>query len=1187
MASTTTEEKLMKLNPTATDANNYINTDTTASKPAPPSSTEAGQEIEREKKLERRHSEKESAESSKVERPVVDASYVGWKQVGGWEERDRLTEDDLQWELDRETSLSHVLPAVAFGDWYHSVGIFFVGGLLSFALGYFKFSLAPVFFVMVLTALLYRTSIWKYRGSIRELVQKELTVQKVEDDYESMDWLNNFLDKFWTRIEPNISVMVVDQVNHELAKNPSVPGFIKSLWIDQFTLGVKPPRIDFVRTLQNTDPDVAVMDWGLSFTPRDLNDLDAKQLKNFVNQKVIVKAKIFGLTIPIAVHDIAFKVHARVRMKMMTAFPHIETVNIQLMDVPDVDFVLKLFGDSIFNWEIMAIPGLLPFIKEMVRKYGGPMLMPPFSFQLNVPQLLSGSALSIGVLEVNIRDAVDLKFGRSILEEELDTYLEFSFNSRVVGTTKSVSQGSSPNWNEQLFILLDSFTDPLSITLYSRRPKLNDRVLGSIQYNLSSLHEKHVQKNCTGKFLKSSKPVGELNFDLNFHPTLESKKLPDGTIEDMPDLNTGITKIVVEEARDLRGSSKDTSSFVELYINAKLVETTKTVSKDPNPKFDTSHEIVITDRRRTRVKFVVKDAKGAVISTTLQSLNDLIDRTQVDKKWIPLPGSSGELKVTTHWKPVSLDVGSESGAYVPPIGVLRVFLNKAEELRNLEKFGKIDPYARVLVNGVNRGRTNAISSTLDPIWNEAIYIPISSPNQKVTIECMDVETAGKDRTLGKFDVKTSELFQKGADDRYVECIDEEPKFGRLVSNKGAKGTVTYYLSFYPALPILSLEEIHEMDAINENRKKLEEEKAALDPKTATPEQKKKIESAESELNELEDLYSNKMKLDLDELLQYNSGVFTFNLLGGELPQIGSYVQAFFDSMGHPKYSSQKFSTKTIRPGSTAGDCMVKELEWSVTTFRVTKNPSNNRAENCLCEVSIPTIELLKNCYYKPSIVTLTGSATAKVMVQVAWFPILASKLPQADLITNTGDLSLEILNAVRLLPADRNGKSDPYVKFYLDNSDEVIYKTKTQKKTLEPVWNETTTLQLNNRINNYLRIKVMDWDAGNSDDLIGTATVPLAEVDPDSETPMEVQLTGPNGEDGGILYLNFKFSPRYTVSVNKKETKVGDIANKGLSAGLSAGTSVIGGGLGAVGKLKKGILGGGKKKEKDNNKVND
>ena len=99
-------------------------------------------------------------------------------------------------------------------------------------------------------------------------------------------------------------------------------------------MGTKPPRIDAVKTLTGTAADVVVMDWGFSFTPNALVDANAKQLKNRVNERIVVKANVFGVTIPVAVDDVSFKGTARVRMRLMTSFPHVETVNVSLLEPP-------------------------------------------------------------------------------------------------------------------------------------------------------------------------------------------------------------------------------------------------------------------------------------------------------------------------------------------------------------------------------------------------------------------------------------------------------------------------------------------------------------------------------------------------------------------------------------------------------------------------------------------------------------------------------------------------------------------------------------------------------------------------------------------------------------------------------------------------------------------------------------
>lgn len=1116
---------------------------------------------------------KENISNDEVVREPREASYVGWKQIGGWQESDTLTPDDDLIDLSKETFLDNVLPEAAYGDWFHALGTLCLASILSFFVGWLKFSLAPVFFVALAASVYYRTSTKKYRTSIRDSVQREFTVQNVEDDYESMEWMNTFLDKYWNRLEPGVSQMVVKSVNPVLASNPSIPPFISALWIDQFTLGVKAPRIEHVKTFQNTDSDVVVMDWDLDFTPHDLSDMNAKQIRNYVNQKIVLKLVAFGIRVPFYVSGVAFHVKVRIRFKLMTPFPHVDTVNIQLLEIPDIDFVARPFGDFIFNGEVMDIPLLWTAVKKLIKVYAGPMLMPPFSFQLNVPQLLAGTSGAVGVLKIVIKNARGIKKGDSFINQSFNPYVSFDLGGQVVARSKASPNTLDPVWNETKYVLLNSFSDPLTMIAMNEREKLKDKAVGKVEYNLTSLQTENHQRDLSCNFLRNFKPAGVFNFDLSFFPVVGPKKMPDGTVEEPPEYNTGVAQISIQEIEGLGDPNENVSAYVELYYNSKLIFTTPQASGKQVIQWNQEHENVITDRRKSRFKMVVKTPKGETIATVIQSLNDMIDRTQIGKIQFPMADGKGQIKASAKWKPVGLDIGSTAVAYTPPIGVIRVFLNKAEDLKNLEKVGKIDPYARVILNENVKDRTDAKPNTLSPIWNQPIYIAATSPNQKLSIEVMDVESVGADRSVGKFDVKVDDMFHKGEDDRYVELVDDKPRTGRLVTKKGIKGAVTYYLAFYPCLPILTLDEMQELDEARQKGEGLQRRQEENKDKTVSEQEQNESEQVLSEINDVKGMYSSKMKLELDELLQYNAGVFSVTVLDGELSQIGAFVQTFFDSGGNARFVSPKIPTRTIHTGWT-GDAMIRELEYSITTFRVVKDKDLNKAQSCICEVSIPTIELVKNCYYKPSILSLSGEGSAKLMLQVSWFPVAVSKLPQADLITNSGDLTITAKSAERLISADRNGLSDPFLKFYINNEKDPIFKTKRINKTLDPTWDETATFEVYNRVNDYLRVAVMDWDAGNADDLIGRVVVPLSKIDPENPTDLDLPIVSEDGGDGGMLHLSFDFAPRYTNTARKSEKKVGDLASKGIGGGFKVGASAVSGGFGTIGKLGKTMFGG-------------
>ncbi|CEP24390.1 Tricalbin-1 [Cyberlindnera jadinii] len=1107
---------------------------------------------------------KAEAEALKAVRKPVNATAVGWKQIGEWEEKDALTLDDELMDLTTPTLLDSFIPEAAYGDWYHTVGLFIVAGLLSFIFGWFNFSLAPVFFITLFAGVYYRTSIKKYRSVLRDQIQMEFTAQKIENDYETMDWLNTFLDKYWTYLEPSISQIVCEQVNPILASQESIPAFVKAIWIDELTLGTKPPRIDLVKTLDIPKNDVAVMDWGFSFTPNDIVDNSAKQLKNHVNQRVVVKANVFGVTLPVVVRNVAFKSWVR------------------------FDFISTIFGESIFNWEILAIPGLYPFINEMIKKFAGPMLFEPFSFQLNVPQLLSGSNTSIGIIAVHLREAKNLRAADRVIGNTVDPYVTFRFHGqkKVFAKSKTILDTSHPKWDETVYVLVGSFTEPMVLTFFDYNDDRKDKQLGKLHISMNEVSAKPVAKNQVGQILRSSKPCGELLYDYEFFPTLEPQRLDDGSVEPAPELNTGLTKLELTEIRNVKTAEKALSSYTELYFNDELVGTTKVFKNNDNPSFSIPLETIVTDRRKAKVKVIVKDPKGKIIAASVQSLNNLIDRTEIDKPWVPFSKGEGEFKFSAVWKSVEIPNVPGSGGYTDPIGVVRVLFNKAEDLLNLEKFGKVDPYARVLVNGTQKGRTDMIPDELNPVWNKAVWITVSSPNQRLTVEVMDYEKNGDDRSLGSFNLTTSEIINTDDDGKYVEYIDTELRTGKLVTKKkGPRGIVTYGLSFYPVTPVKSVEDIkEELMAKQAREAKYQREREAGKTKEEIEKEKKEEEKEKDE--ELDDIAdTSKAEMPLTELITHPVGVFVYSIIAGEFASVNSYLQLYFDAAPQAAYTSQEIKTKYITTPST-GDVIVKELEWSTCTFRLVKKKRSNRSAEAIAETTIPTLSLLKNSYDEPNVLTMQGSGTHKIKIQTRWIPLQTQTLPPSDLITNSGNLDLDILACENLPAADSNGKSDPFVKCYLNSEEDNFFKTKTVKKTLNPVWDDAkTAVEIDNRVNTKIRFKVRDWDFGaGQDDVLGDGVLDLAEIDPINPTKITIPLVGEKGEKAGTLIVKASFRPGYVIRVNASQTNVADVGLKsigtGIGAGLKGGKAIVGGGVGIVGKVKKGIFGG-KKDESD------
>jgi hypothetical protein len=133
---------------------------------------------------------------------------------------------------------------------------------------------------------------------------------------------------------------------------------------------------------------------------------------------------------------------------------------------------------------------------------------------------------------------------------------------------------------------------------------------------------------------------------------------------------------------------------------------------------------------------------------------------------------------------------------------MRLHFQSARDLRNLETMGKSDPYVRVLLSGIEKGRTVTFKNNLNPDWDEVVYIPVHTIREKLTLEVMDEEKLGKDRSLGHVELPVGDFVQQGEDGEYVVHEQKQMVPGplRMAGTSATKGTLNYTCSFYPTVP---------------------------------------------------------------------------------------------------------------------------------------------------------------------------------------------------------------------------------------------------------------------------------------------------------------------------------------------------------------------------------------------------
>jgi len=193
---------------------------------------------------------------------------------------------------------------------------------------------------------------------------------------------------------------------------------------------------------------------------------------------------------------------------------------------------------------------------------------------------------------------------------------------------------------------------------------------------------------------------------------------------------------------------------------------------------------------------------------------------------------------------------------------------------------------------------------------------------------------------------------------------------------------------------------------------------------------------------------------------------------------------------------------------------------------------------------------------------------SKVTVSARYIPV-KMKLDPSESINNMGTLRVDVLDAAELPSADRNGFSDPYCKFRLE--DKEIFKTKVQKKTLHPAWNEFFETPVKTRIGSDFRVDVYDWDFGDKADYLGGTPINLETLEPFHSQEVSLTLDGKSG----AIRLKLLFKPTYVMRARQgSSTFSGTFATPGKIVGAPVkGVGFVGGNvIKGASFLKHGIM---------------
>lgn len=103
-------------------------------------------------------------------------------------------------------------------------------------------------------------------------------------------------------------------------------------------------------------------------------------------------------------------------------------------------------------------------------------------------------------------------------------------------------------------------------------------------------------------------------------------------------------------------------------------------------------------------------------------------------------------------------------------------------------------------------------------------------------------------------------------------------------------------------------------------------------------------------------------------------------------------------------------------------------------------------------------------------------------------------------------LRIHLISGQNLAAMDKNGTSDPYVKFKMNGR--LLYKSKTVHRNLNPQFDETFVLPIEDPFQP-VNIKVFDYDWGLQDDFMGSAELDLTTLELNQSQDIVLQLIDP------------------------------------------------------------------------------
>ncbi|TID15069.1 hypothetical protein CANINC_004741 [Pichia inconspicua] len=1067
-----------------------------------------------------------------------------WKKIGSFLDNENTVVSNEEIKLNNKTAsiINKYIYEKYYADFYWNTCIVVLSCFAAYVLMLIGYGLFGYIFVSICTFAVYRTEFRRFAINIRDDMQRIQSSEALENKLESIDWLNNFLAKFWVIYMPALSDLVITNSN-QILLDVSPPPPINKLTLDEFTLGTKAPKIESIKSFTKLGKNVYQMDWNVNFTPNDISDMTQNELRNKIDPKIALGIRIgkgfVGVSLPVLVEDMTFVGNMRVKVVIGDLFPHIDIVSVCFMEPPTIDYALKPVGGNTLGIDVMSvIPGLSSFVKNLINSNLAPLMYYPNTIDVNPNDFIQKPS-AIGCLAVKIRGA------QYISSKNINPYIQYGVEGdfKFQYKTDIKFQTVTPIFNEVQFILNNNINSKLKLELFELKSSGQSKSLCEASFELQDLLQDPVMDFVETKLIKQNKNLGKVVYDLKWYPVVQPETLGDGLIINQFDSEIGILNLNILTALELDTSSSmigKLSTYIELYLDNKLIEKSRIIKGNNNPEYNFQFESLVLHKSVSILKIVIKDISSfeeTAIATYEAKLLDVLylepndvkhDSKDQHKKASQIirnfTTGKGKIKFTSEWKPLGpiteIEEQLNDISFVPPMGVFKIGVKQCRNLMQLEDLGKLNTFITISTHNKVKGITTIVWNDKNPVYDDEFFVSIYSKNQKITVSCYDTDQRGNDEKLvGQTIIDVNEFFANEETNKLIDITRQLKKNGKKT------GEIDVSLTYYPLIKLFSHQEVIQInekasdkDLINNDLDELEEQAKFLEDYKKHPDDYEWVDVLdENGLNKMLELNDDKVIMSLDDLLKFNSGVLGINLIDGTLESKNGYVEFFIDDHSYPDFISRK--VKNHKVNATSGDCFIRDLRNSILNIRITKTISPKYQSDILYETvdSFNVIELLKNGYDKPVELKLDDN---KLSVVFEFVPTVDNSSNLFDSVENTGLLKICVKSASDLLIADRGGKSDPFVVGHLNNKQ--VFKTKIKKKTLNPIWDETFSIPVKSRKKDKLILEAIDWDMTGDNDPLGNVIIDLSQIEPNKPIKDDFRLS-----TQGSINLELLFTPGY------------------------------------------------------------